>query len=49
MLQGNSLFSYLKQTKMLFIHLQKQRRGKQNRSSLEGWYKWERGGHGERL
>jgi hypothetical protein len=37
--QGNSLYSYLNQTKMSFF-FQKQRIGRQNRSCLEDWYQW---------
>jgi hypothetical protein len=47
MSQGNSLYSYLKQTKMSF--LQNQRTGEQNRSCLGGWYQCKRGGYGERV
>jgi hypothetical protein len=47
MSQGNTLYSYLKQTKMPFF-IQKQRTGKQNRSCLGGGYQWEGGGYKER-
>jgi hypothetical protein len=48
-LQGNSLCSYLKQTKFHFFLLQNQRTGGQNRSYLGmgGWSWWEKGGYGE--
>jgi hypothetical protein len=40
MSQGNSLYSYLKQTKCHYFPLQDQRTGGQNRSCLLGWYQW---------
>jgi hypothetical protein len=50
MSQGNSLYRYLKQTKMSFsFYLQNQRTGEQNRSCLGSWYQWEEEGGGERV
>jgi hypothetical protein len=49
MSQGKSLYNYLKQIKMSFLFLQSPRTRGQNRSCLEGWYQWEKGGSEERV
>jgi hypothetical protein len=46
MSQWNTLCSYLKLTKLSFFF---QKRRRQNRSCLGGWYQWKGGGHLERV
>jgi hypothetical protein len=48
MSQGNSLYSYFKQTKCQFFLLQNQRSGEQILSGGRG-YQWAEGGCGERV
>jgi hypothetical protein len=47
MSQQNTLYSYIKQTKM--SSSQKQKTGRQNRSYLGGWYQWQGREYKERV
>jgi hypothetical protein len=51
MSQGNSLYSYFKQTKMSFLFFFYKIREQEGRTSpvWGGWYQWKWGGGGERV
>jgi hypothetical protein len=50
MSHGNSLFSYLKQTKMSFFFFYKIGEQEERTGPVRGgWYQWEGGGCGERV